>query len=60
MALPSSHCPPHQLMCIPIPQAHNYGCGAFAEGVGRFKVEWPEDWLKVGISAKELVPVVVA
>ena len=51
----------------PNPSAHvfsdasgSYGCGAFLKGVGWFKVEWPEDWLEVNISAKELVPVVVA
>ena len=46
--------------CVYSDASGSYGCGAFAEGVGWFKVEWPEDWLKVGISAKKLVPVVVA
>ena len=37
-----------------------FGCGAIVKNVGWFQVEWPEDWQDVHISAKELVPVVLA
>jgi hypothetical protein len=34
--------------------------GAFVEGLGWFRGQWPEDWVNVDISVKELVPVVIA
>ena len=30
--------------------------GAFVEGLGWFRGQWPEDWVNVDISVKELVP----
>ena len=58
MAHPSSHHQIRLLMCFQMPQVH---MGVVPlKGVEWFKVEWPEDWLEVDISAKELVPVVVA
>ena len=52
---------------LPGPSSHvfsdasgSYGCGAVADGIGWFKAEWPESWDSIHISAKELVPVVVA
>ena len=52
---------------LPTPTCHvysdasgTYGSGAFADTVGWFQVKWPEGWEEVDISAKELVPVVIA
>ena len=52
---------------LPIPAYHvysdasgSYGCGAVVEGLGWFQVQWPQEWEAVDISAKELVPVVLA
>ena len=38
----------------------SYRHGAFAEEYGWFQDQWPKDWETTDISAKELVPVVVA
>ena len=40
----------------------SYGCGAFTTNQARrwFQVVWPLSWQEVDISAKELVPIVVA
>ena len=38
----------------------SYGCGAFAAGHNWFQLQWPEDWAPVHITAKELLPVVIA
>ena len=52
---------------LPAPSAHIYsdasgsfGCGAFLAGVGWFQAQWPTEWEGIEISAKELVPVVMA
>jgi hypothetical protein len=52
---------------LPGPSSHvfsdasgSYGRGAVADDIGWFKAEWPEGWDSIHISAKELVPVVVA
>ncbi len=37
-----------------------FGCGVFAPGLGWFQAIWPEDWADIDISAKEMVPIVVA
>ena len=37
-----------------------YGCGAFSLPHGWFQVKWPESWGRVHITAKELVPTVIA
>ena len=37
-----------------------FGCGAYADLHGWFQLRWPEDWHSVHITAKELVPVVIA
>ena len=37
-----------------------YGCGAFSLPHGWFQLEWPESWLHVHITAKELLPIVIA
>ena len=37
-----------------------FGCGAFAFSHGWFQLRWPEDWHAVHITAKELVPIVIA
>ena len=37
-----------------------YGCGAFSLPHGWFQLEWPEIWLPVHITAKELLPIVIA
>ena len=54
---------------FPLPEAEfhvysdasgSWGCGAFIREVGWFQVPWPPLWEHVDISAKELVPVVLA
>lgn len=49
------------------PQVHIYsdaagscGCGAFVSSLGWFQLKWPSSWNEVGITAKELAPVVIA
>ena len=37
-----------------------WGCGAIAESVGWFQLQWPPEWREVDISVKELVPVTMA
>lgn len=37
-----------------------YGCGAFSLMHGWFQLKWPASWESVSITAKELVPVVIA
>ena len=37
-----------------------FGCGAFTLGLGWFQHEWPESWRTVNITAKELLPIVIA
>ena len=37
-----------------------YSCGAFSLLHGWFQLEWPEIWLPVHITAKELLPIVIA
>ena len=36
------------------------GCGAFSTQHGWFQLQWPESWSDIGITQKELVPIVVA
>jgi hypothetical protein len=38
----------------------SFGCGAFASSLGWFQLQWPENWHTIHITAKELVPVVLA
>lgn len=52
---------------LPVPAVHvytdasgNYGCGGMVDPLGWFQARWPADWDEIDISAKELVPVVVA
>ena len=52
---------------LPEPSVHvysdaagSYGCGAVAKALGWFQAKWPQSWEAMDISAKELVPVVVA
>ena len=49
------------------PQVHVYsdaagicGCGGFVQSLGWFQLFWPSNWNEVGITAKELAPVVIA
>lgn len=49
------------------PQVHIYsdaagkcGCGGFIQSLGWFQLTWPGSWNEVGITAKELAPVVIA
>ena len=37
-----------------------FGCGAFAFSHGWFQLQWPDDWHPIHITAKELVPIVMA
>ena len=37
-----------------------FGCGAFALSYGWFHLKWPDTWHSVHITAKELVPIVIA
>ena len=38
----------------------SFGCGGFWAAHGWFQVQWPESWLAIHITAKELLPVVIA
>ena len=38
----------------------SFGCGAFSRPQGWFQLAWPEQWWGVDITAKELLPVVLA
>ena len=38
----------------------SFGCGAFASSLGWFQLQWPEDWHAIHITAKELVPIMLA
>ena len=38
----------------------SFGCGAFVSTLGWFQLQWPADWHAVHITAKELVPVMLA
>ena len=38
----------------------NFGCGGFWPGQGWFQVQWRESWLPIHITAKELLPIVIA
>ena len=38
----------------------SFGCGTFLAGVGWFQAQWPTEWEGIEISAKELVPMVMA
>ena len=38
----------------------SFGCGAFSTQHGWFQLQWPESWSDIGITQKELVPIVVA
>ncbi len=53
--------PPH------LPSTHvysdasrSYGCGAFIAETGCFQLQWPLSWSDIEITAKEMVPIVVA
>ena len=37
-----------------------WGCGAFADTLGWFQLQWPVEWHSVDISVKELVPIAIA
>ena len=37
-----------------------FRCGAFVQALGWFSLQWPDSWHGAGISAMELVPVVLA
>ena len=37
-----------------------FGCGAFANTSSWFQLQWPESWQSVHITAKELIPIVIA
>ena len=36
------------------------GCGALASSLGWFQLQWPQDWHAIHITAKQLVPIVLA
>ena len=38
----------------------SFGCGAYYIGQVWFQLQWPEDWEKIHIAAKELLPIVIA
>jgi hypothetical protein len=57
----SSFFPPRDPSChIYSDASGGFGYGAFVEGLGWLRGQWPKDWVNVDISVKELVPVVVA
>ena len=37
-----------------------WGCGAFSSDGEWFQLEWPDSWIGVHITIKELLPMVVA
>ena len=37
-----------------------FGCGAFENTSSWFQLQWPESWQSVHITAKELIPIVIA
>ena len=37
-----------------------WGCGAFTSGGDWFQLQWPDSWVSVHITVKELVPIVLA
>ena len=37
-----------------------FGCGAYCITQGWFQLQWPRDWEQVHITAKELLPIVIA
>ena len=37
-----------------------FGCGAFSLSQGWFQIIWPQHWQSIHITAKELLPIVVA
>lgn len=41
-------------------QDFNFGCGVFAHDFCWFQLQWPQDWCAIHITAKELVPIVLA
>ena len=38
----------------------SFGCGAFSIAAGGFQLQWPQSWAGIEITAKELVPIVIA
>ena len=38
----------------------SFGCGAFTSSLGWFQLQWPTAWHATHITAKELVPIVIA
>ena len=40
--------------------AGTFGCGAFTSTHQWFQITWPDDWQSIHITAKELLPIVVA
>ena len=38
----------------------SFGCGGFWAAHGWFQVQWQESWLAIHITAKELLPIVIA
>ena len=51
---------PHPSIEIISDASGGYGCGAFSLVHGWFQIEWPDSWHTITITAKELVPIVVA
>ena len=53
-------CPPRPTIHVYSDASGSYGCGAFIVGGSWFQIQWPSSWSEVEITAKELVPIVVA
>ena len=50
--------PPHAVLTSDA--SGNWGCGAFSSTGEWFQCQWPDSWKAVHITAKELLPIVVA
>ena len=52
--------PPDPQHVIMADASGSWGCGAFGSNGHWFQLQWPQSWAKHHITAKELVPVVIA
>ena len=52
--------PPHHSVEVVSDASGSFGCGAFSVSLGWFQIQWPQSWGSAHITAKELLPVVMA
>ena len=58
MMAATGHNPPHAILTSDV--SGKWGCGAFSSAGEWFQYPWPKSWEAVHITAKELLPIVVA